>query len=182
MSGEGFFREPIFSQENVMKKQSTKASKKNTKKSTTATTKGRGMILGLPIENADHTVGTKAKEIKDKVMKAPKAPAPRKEFDGKITCTRLFTRKMSEFKNCKAEMVMALDEKNGVVIYANLYNGILPNSFKPEAYTYSLDSKHVATKVEKRKNELTEIEDPAEWPHYFTSAGPVKNGRRAKAK
>lgn len=91
-----------------------------------------------------------------------------------IPATKVYRRRMEEFKNCTAECWMLLDETRGTVCYANTYNGRLKASYDPTHYTHPLKPKVVA----KKEEAMEEVEDREEWPEWVTPA--VRRTRGSK--
>ena len=95
---------------------------------------------------------------KSKTVKTPKTP---KTYQGRpIEATRLFVRKMPQFKNCKAEVYMAVNEKDKTVTFMNVYNGLLKASYQPAHYTYEFNPKVHNQKMEEMK-ELEVVDFPS---------------------
>ena len=104
-----------------------------------------------------------AKTTKTQTLKQV-IPAKATEYTGKpIEATRLYTRKMIEFKNTEAAVFMAINDDKNTVTYLNTYKGgILPASYNPETYTYILKEKVIAKKLV----DMIEIER-TEWPPFI---------------
>lgn len=124
-------------------------------------------------KSAKKTTKATAKTAKVRTPKAPKA------YLGKpIEASRLYRRVMPQFKNCKAEVYLAVNDNTKTTTYMNVYNGILPISYDPATYTYAINEKVLAKKLE----EMAEVEDRDEWPTFVISAGAAKTTRRKAAK
>jgi hypothetical protein len=101
--------------------------------------------------------------------RATKAPAT---YQGKpIEATRLFVRSMPQFKNCKAETYMAVNEKNQTVTFVNVYNGLLKASYQPDHYTYAFNPKLHNEKME----EMEEVE-VVDFPSFVVNAHSRRKG------
>jgi hypothetical protein len=112
--------------------------------------------------------------------KAKVTPANKLYQGAPIPASRLFYRKMTEFKNIDAWAWMAISEQHGTVTYGNSYGpdfGQFRASYDPSVYTYPIKEKVVA----KRMEIYRELDDVTEWPSFFTTAGPTKRrGRKSK--
>ncbi len=97
-----------------------------------------------------------------------------KQYHGApIVATRLFERKMPQFKNCSAVMMIAVNDKTGTFTAMNLYNDILPASFRPEVYTYEIKQ----PKLDRKLEQMREVE-PDEFPEFVTTAAARRrNGK-----
>jgi hypothetical protein len=82
-----------------------------------------------------------------------------------IEATRLFMRPMPEFRNCKAEMYMAVNEKDQTVTFMNVYNGHLKASYQPDHYTYAFNPK-----VHNKKMEEMEEVELVDFPPFVVNA------------
>ena len=112
-------------------------------------------------------------QIADPVT-APVAKQPR-EYQGKqFPATRVFIRTLTAFKNCDAEMVMAINDSAGTVQYLNLYNSILPPSYQSGPYTFPIVDKVIAKKVA----DMREM-SPDEWPKYLTNVSGAPAAKKA---
>ena len=93
-----------------------------------------------------------------------------KLFLGNVQATKVFSRKMAEFKNCKATCWLLFNEKAGTVTFANSYNSETPkSSYDASHYTYTYNPKvH-----DKKMDEMTEL-DVTDWPAWITNAAGRK--------
>jgi hypothetical protein len=88
-----------------------------------------------------------------------------------IPATKLYCRKMPEFKNCEAIAWAAVNETTGTVQYANLYNGKLTPKYNAVAYTFALKPK-----TQKKLDDGWHEIEVTEWPELFAQA-PRKRAR-----
>jgi hypothetical protein len=165
----------------------------NGKQENTMARKTTRKILGLPIEGTTDlvkaliTTSKKAKAKPEKKAKAPKAPKIIKLFSGTVDATKVFKRKMPEFKNCQAFCWLIINDKTGNYTSANSYNGETPkHSYDPGTYTYELTEKtqkHVQKKLLTQGYSEIEV---TEWPTWITNVAgtpekATKRGRKSKA-
>jgi len=101
--------------------------------------------------------------------RAPKVPAVYSRAP--IEATRLFVRPMPQFKNCKAEMYMAVNEKEQTVTFMNVYNGLLKASYQAAHYTYAFNPK-----VHNKKMEEMEEVEVVDFPPFVVNAHSRRKG------
>ncbi len=113
----------------------------------------------------------KTSAIMINVSKTPQVVRNRDYTGAPVEANRLYIRTMSEFKNTKASVMVAVNDVAGTVTYLNLYrDGHLPASFDPAIYTYPITPK-LAKKLD---GDFREIEDRDEWPEFIKSAARRK--------
>ena len=125
---------------------------------------GQGIVLNEPIgeQLAARIDGNK--------------PAKITSYQGApIAASRLFERKLDQFKNCKAVMMIAVNDNAGTFTTMNVYNDNLPASFRPEIYTYAIKQ----PKLDRKLEEMREIEVD-EFPPFVTNAAGRKRSRKTK--
>lgn len=93
-----------------------------------------------------------------------------------IAATKVYRRKMVEFKNCDAEAWMIVNDVTGTVTHANTYNGILKASYNPDHYTYPINEKVIGKKLDN----MIEVESPADYPTWIVLAIAKKSRKPNK--
>jgi hypothetical protein len=103
-----------------------------------------------------------------------KAKANARCYSGRpIEATRLFTRRLQQFKNTDAAVLVAVNDHAGTVTYLNTYRaGELPASYDPKYYTFQINEKKLAKKIE----QMAEVE-VTEWPPFVAPAVRSRRGR-----
>src|SRR4051812_29122330 len=125
--------------------------------------------------NRKNSKTTKAEKTNGKV-RMPMGP---ETYTGApIAATKLYTRRMSEFKNTTADCLLLINETSSTYTFANTYrSGILPKSYDAAAYTFKLDEaaqKRLDKKIEEQG--FQEVERP-DWPSWVIPA--AKRGRKS---
>lgn len=110
-----------------------------------------------------------------KTRKTTKLPEPTGVYSGPpIPATKVFCRKMPEFKKCTAEMWMLLNENDRTVTYANTYNGLLKASYDATHYTFQ--AKEIV--VARKQKDMQEVE-VTDWPEWIVNTRGRKRRSRA---
>lgn len=112
-----------------------------------------------------------------------KQPRNRDYVGAPIPATAVYRRTMGEFKNTSADAWMLINELAGTVTHANTYRGgHLPASYDPATYTYAINEKVVARKIDA----MQEVE-ATDWPAWVVHAAlaskkPASEGKTRRRK
>lgn len=101
------------------------------------------------------------------LQKMAEKKAPNLYAGSPIPATKVFVRKMTEFKNCDAECWLLVNDKEGTYTFANTYNSQLKASYNPIHYTYQLNEA-AQKKIDKKTKNMTEVEAD-QWPQWITA-------------